>query len=184
MKKATSYLFLHIIARWEMLFTMNGLSNFLRCIKTRPQAAAEITGNRDYPDIRGRVLFFSTRGGVLIRAEITGLPKGQGKCDSPIFAFHIHDGGSCTGNADDAFANAGAHFNPQGCAHPYHAGDLPALFSADGNAVLETLTDRFELSQIIGRSVIIHREPDDYTTQPSGNSGQKIACGTVKSIAF
>lgn len=163
---------------------MNNFSNFLRCIKTRPQAAADMKGNEYYPDIRGRVLFYNARGGVLVRAEITGLPKGQVDCDSPIFAFHIHGGNYCTGNADDAFANSGSHYNPQNCNHPYHAGDLPPLFSADGNAVLEVLTDRFTLPQIPGKTVIIHSGPDDFTTQPSGNSGEKIACGIIKSIAF
>ena len=161
---------------------MNNFSNFLRCIKTRPQAAADMKGNEYYPDIRGRVLFYNARGGVLVRAEITGLPKGQVDCDSPIFAFHIHGGNYCTGNADDAFANSGSHYNPQNCNHPYHAGDLPPLFSADGNAVLEVLTDRFTLSQIPGKTVIIHSGPDDFTTQPSGNSGEKIACGIIKSV--
>lgn len=64
--------------------------------------------------------------------------------------------------------------------HPYHAGDLPPLFSANGNAVLEVLTDRFNIHQIIGKTIIIHRNPDDFTTQPSGNAGEKIACGVIK----
>lgn len=159
---------------------MNNFSNFLRCIKSRPAASAEIRGSEDYPDIRGKVLFYNARGGVLVRAEITGLPKGRGNCDSPIFAFHIHSGSACTGNHADMFANVGAHFNPYNCMHPYHAGDLPPLFSADGNAVLEVLTDRFTMPQIIGRTVIIHDRPDDFTTQPSGNAGEKIACGVIK----
>ena len=161
---------------------MDNFSNFLRCIKMHPQAAADMKGSRDYPDIRGRVLFYNARGGVLVRAEITGLPRAHGDCDSPIFAFHIHGGNFCTGNADDAFANSGSHYNPQNCNHPYHAGDLPPLFSADGNAVLEVLTDRFSLPQAIGKTIIIHSNPDDFTTQPSGNSGEKIACGIIKSV--
>ncbi|MBQ8267887.1 MAG: superoxide dismutase family protein [Clostridia bacterium] len=159
---------------------MNNFSNFLRCIKSRPAAAAEIRGGKDYLDIRGKVLFYNARGGVLVRAEITGLPKGRGNCDSPIFAFHIHSGSACTGNHTDMFANVGAHFNPYNCMHPYHAGDLPPLFSADGNAVLEVLTDRFTIPQIIEKTVIIHDRPDDFTTQPSGNAGEKIACGVIK----
>ncbi len=163
---------------------MNNFSNFLRCIKARPQAVAEIKGNKDYPHIRGNIWFYNTRGGVLVRAEITGLPKGMDNCDSPIFAFHIHSGNTCSGNHTDMFANAGTHFNPYNCPHPYHAGDLPPLFSADGNAVLEVLTDRFTISQIIGKTVIIHSGPDDFTTQPSGNSGDKIACGVIKKSAL
>ncbi len=159
---------------------MNNFSNFLRCIKTRPAAVAEIKGSEDYPNIRGKVIFYNARGGVLVRAEITGLPKATNNCDSPIFAFHIHSGNACTGGSGDAFANVGTHFNPYNCMHPYHAGDLPPLFNANGNAVLEVLVDRFTLSQIIGKTVIIHSDPDDFMTQPSGNAGQKIACGVIK----
>lgn len=159
---------------------MNNFSDFLRCVKSRPQAEAVIRGSEDYPDIRGKVMFYNARGGMLVRAEITGLPKGAGDCDSPIFSFHIHSGNACTGNHTDMFANVGAHFNPQGCPHPYHAGDLPPLFSVGGNAVLEVLTDRFTIPQIVGRTVIIHSRPDDFTTQPSGNSGKKVACGVIR----
>lgn len=158
---------------------MNTFSNFLNCIKRRPVAVAEIQGSRDYPDITGRVLFYSARGGVLVRAEITGLPRGIGYCDSPIFALHIHSGNDCRGNTTDPFANSNGHFNPYSCEHPYHAGDLPPLFSADGNAVMEVLTDRFEISQVIGKTLIIHSRLDDFTSQPSGNAGEKIACGII-----
>lgn len=159
---------------------MNNFSNFLRCVKSRPVAAAEIRGSSNYPDIRGKILFYNARNGVLVRAEITGLPKNSDDCDSPVFAFHIHSGNACSGNSADQFANSNGHFNPQDCMHPYHAGDLPPLFSANGNAVLEVLTDRFNIHQIIGKTIIIHRNPDDFTTQPSGNAGEKIACGVIK----
>ena len=159
---------------------MHNFGNFLRCIKSQPAAAAEIKGSQDFPNIRGKVKFWGTRGGVLVRAEITGLPKGRDDCDSPIFAFHIHSGNTCTGNYTDMFADVGTHFNPYNCMHPYHAGDLPPLFSANGNAVLEVMTDRFTMPQIIGKTVIIHDRPDEFTTQPSGNAGKKIACGVVR----
>ena len=64
--------------------------------------------------------------------------------------------------------------------HPYHAGDLPPLFGSGGVAVSVFLTDRFHLEDIIGKTVIIHSSPDDFTTQPSGNAGAKIACGEIK----
>lgn len=161
---------------------MNNFNNFLKCIKSRPAAVAIIRGSEYYPNIRGNVTFYNARGGVLVRAEITGLPKGMSNCDSPIFAFHIHSGNSCTGNSSDAFANSNGHFNPYNCMHPYHAGDLPPLFSADGNAVLEVMTDRFSIPQIIGKTIIIHDRPDDFMTQPSGNAGEKIACGIIQNV--
>ena len=152
-----------------------------RVLTRRADGVAQIRGSAAYPDIRGTVLFYAVRGGVLVRAEITGLSKG-GACESPIFAFHIH-GGVCSGNAGDPFADAGMHYNPGNCPHPYHAGDLPPLFGANGNALLVCLTDRFGMDEIYGKTVIIHANPDDFTTQPSGNAGEKIACGVIQPTA-
>ena len=79
------------------------------------------------------------------------------------------------------FTNFGMkHYNPHGCDHPYHAGDLPPLFETSGLALSAFLTDRFTVDEVIGRTVIIHDQPDDFTTQPSGNSGTKIACGVIR----
>ena len=148
----------------------------------QPEAEANIKGSKAYPNIHGMVRFYQTKAGVLVAAEIMGLPIVTEKCKSPIFAFHIHNGGSCTGNESDAFANAMMHYNPADCSHPYHAGDLPPLFGNHGYAFLVTLTDRFSVKQIIGKTVIIHDAVDDFTTQPSGNSGAKIACGEIKNM--
>lgn len=151
---------------------MNHFRDFYSVFRRRADAVAFVNGSEKYPDIHGRVLFYQLRRGVIVRAEIIGLPKGSGACNSPIFAFHIHSGGSCTGNADDAFADTGMHYNPDDCMHPYHAGDLPPLFGADGRALSVCLTDRFTVPEIIGRTVIILYIRDDFTTQPSGNAGQ------------
>jgi Cu-Zn family superoxide dismutase len=64
--------------------------------------------------------------------------------------------------------------------HPRHAGDFPPLLeTARGGAQLSFLTDRFTVAQALGHAVIIHLNPDDFTTQPSGNAGPMIACGMV-----
>ena len=86
----------------------------------------------------------------------------------------------CSGSQEDPFANAGMHYNPDNCQHPYHAGAMPPLFGVDGAALLLFLTNRFSVQEIIGRTVIIHARPDDFMTQPSGNSGEKIACGVIR----
>lgn len=140
---------------------------------------AVVRGGREYPSIHGTVTFTPVQRGVLVNAEIYSLPVVNDVCKGGIFAFHIHGGGSCTGNDTDEFADAGTHYNPKGCPHPYHAGDLPPLFSNNGYAYMQVLTDRFSLSEIIGKVVIIHSGTDDFTTQPSGNSGKKIACGKI-----
>lgn len=142
----------------------------------KPNAEAAICGSYKYKSLKGKVMFYQLCGGVIVHAEIEGLPK---RCN-PFLGFHIHSGTKCTGNESDPFLNADGHYNPNNCPHPCHAGDMPPLFNANGKAVLVFLTDKFTVSEILGKAVIIHSMPDDFTTQPSGNAGEKIACGTVK----
>ena len=66
--------------------------------------------------------------------------------------------------------------------HPSHAGDLVPLLGNQGYAYLVFYDKRFTIDDIIGRSVIIHRNPDDFATQPSGNSCEKIACGVIRRV--
>ena len=148
--------------------------------RARPAAKAELKGAPDYPEISGTVKFYQTKPGVIVVAEVYGLPHTQGSCNGEIFAFHIHEGNSCTGNSEDPFANAGEHYNPHGCEHPEHAGDLPPLFGNQGYAWSAVLTARFTTDEIIGRTVIVHRNVDDFTSQPAGNAGPKIACGVIR----
>lgn len=133
----------------------------------RPGAVAWVRGEEN--NVLGTVRFYETPQGVLVRAEIDGLPSLNG-----IYAFHIHEGADC--------AAPGTHYNPGKQPHPYHAGDLPPLFSANGRAFSLFLTDRFALRQIIGKTVILHSGPDDFTTQPSGNPGKVLACGKIQSL--
>lgn len=148
-------------------------------LRRRPDAYALVSGSPLYPETKGEVKFYSTPYGVIVVSMIEGLPTLEGTYGSPIFAYHIHSGGSCTGNADDFFANVGTHYNPGNFPHPYHSGDLPPLFSACGYAFSAVMTDRFTVNEIIGKTIIIHSAPDDFTTQPSGNAGSKLACGEI-----
>lgn len=149
----------------------------------RPIAFANVAGSGDYPDISGKVWFYGFTEGTLVTAEIYGLPAGEMPCNRPVLAFHIHDHGDCSGTPEDPFANAGGHFNPGNCQHPYHAGDLPPLFSADGFAWCAFITNSFAPQEVIGRTIMIHSNPDDFHTQPSGNAGKKIACGVIEANA-
>lgn len=74
------------------------------------------------------------------------------------------------------------HYNPYKCTHPYHADDLPPIFGANGLDFSAFLTNRFSPEEIIGKTLIIHSAPDDFKTEPSGNSGAKIACGVISSV--
>ena len=136
-----------------------------------PCAAASVSGS----GISGTVQFYPFRGIVLVVADIRCLPR----TEANIFAVHIHEGASCGG---EDFSASGAHYNPQDVRHPRHAGDLPPLFSNSGSAFTAVMTDRFSINEIIGRTVIIHDMPDDFRTQPAGNSGGKIACGVIRRV--
>ncbi len=138
-----------------------------------PDAIAYIKGGSDAQDLYGQVKFYGKRDFVLIVAEIYGLPNN----DTGFFGFHIHEGKSCSG---ENFADTKSHYNPKATPHPEHSGDLPPLMSFDNKAYLAVKTNRFSINEIIGRTVVIHRHIDDFTGQPAGNAGEKIACGVIK----
>jgi superoxide dismutase, Cu-Zn family len=102
--------------------------------------------------------------------------------------FHIHEAGDCS--SGDGMSAKG-HFNPHGKPHGHpgsadrHAGDLPSLKVAkNGRAKLDVAVDAISIGKgpgdIVGRGLIIHAQPDDYKTQPTGNAGARIACGVIK----
>ena len=157
-------------------------ADLLSILRSRPQAAASIAGSKDHPDISGTVRLYQTNTGVIVLAQVSGLPRSDIPCQEHVFGFHIHEGTDCGGNMDDPLADAMSHYDPNGCGHPHHAGDLPPLFGNSGLALSLFLTNRFSIDEVIGRTVIIHDHPDDFTTQPSGNSGTKIACGVIRRI--
>ena len=158
--------------------------NLFANLLERPHAAARVRGSKDYPHIAGDVYFYQTGDGVLVAAEITGLPKGTQPCGEKIFAMHIHSGGKCSGDESDPFAEALAHYDPEGCPHPHHAGDLAPLFGNRGKAFQVFLTNRFSVYEIIGKTVIVHAGPDDFSSQPAGNAGAKIACGEIRAMSL
>ncbi len=128
-------------------------------------------------------LSVSSEGGAV---RLTGTLQGL-KPDAE-FGFHIHEKGDCS--APDA-SSAGDHFNPSNAQHgnpqgdAHHAGDmLNAKSDAQGNAQIEAQADGVTLrtggpNDVLGKAVVLHEKPDDYATQPSGNSGNRIACGVI-----
>ena len=143
------------------------------------RGAAKIWGGNGYSDLRGNATVVQTDRGVMVTVRVCGPPQDE-KCNGGIFAMHIHEGENCAGDEIDQFSGAKTHYNPQNCLHPYHAGDLPPLIGNNGFAYLSVLTDRFTVSEIIDKVIIIHENKDDFTTQPSGNPGTKIGCGKIK----
>ena len=108
------------------------------------------------------------------------MPQSSNNCTGRFFGFHLHEGSSCSGLPNDEFANSKSHLNTTNCPHPFHVGDLPPLIENNGYAYMSVLINKFKIKDILGRVVIIHDMPDDFTSQPSGNSGTKIACGKIK----
>jgi len=131
----------------------------------------------------GTALLTQINAGVRIVVEVRGLSPGTK-------AVHIHETGRCE---PPAFGSAGAHFNPDGRQHGLlnprgpHAGDLPNItIEADGSGRLETTTDRITLGAGStslfdgdGSAIVVHGSPDDFMTDPTGNSGARIACGVI-----
>ena len=148
-------------------------------ITAMPEASAKISGDNRHPEIKGRIEFYGVYGGTVVVAEVSGLTESETGQEQGFYGFHIHEGGSCTGKQSDSFANVGGHYNPDHKSHPKHTGDLPPLLSDAGEAWMSVYTSRFFPEDVIGKTVVIHDRPDDFHTQPSGASGEKIACGEI-----
>lgn len=164
-----------------MLFLTNRLQAYLRLLlQGKPAARAQLRGSRQFPRLRGTLWLYPVGGGTLAAAEVSHLPVSQETCAPNIFALHIHQGASCSGTAEDPFANTAGHFNPEDCPHPAHAGDLPPLFAdRKGFACMAVYTDRFQPQDVVGRTIVVHSGVDDFKTQPAGAAGSKIACGEI-----
>ena len=130
---------------------------------------------------KGTVSFTQHGDKVRVSAQLSGLKP------NAVHAFHVHEKGDC-GSGDGM--STGGHFNPTGHKHgpqsgEHHAGDMPSLDSdAYGNA-----SATFELTgvsvgsgsaDLVGRGLIVHADPDDFTTQPTGNAGKRIACAVIR----
>jgi Cu-Zn family superoxide dismutase len=129
--------------------------------------------------VEGTLTFTRAADGVKVSGRISGLAAGT-------HGFHIHEFGDCSA-AD--FSSAGGHYNPTGHQHAgppepkRHIGDMGNIEAgADGVATVD-YTDtrlRFEGAHgILGRGVIVHANPDDFKTQPTGNAGGRVACGVI-----
>ena len=130
----------------------------------------------------GSVTLTQRGGKVLVSANLSGLkPNAE-------HGFHFHEKGDCS--SGDGMS-AGGHFTPTGKAHgspsapDHHAGDMPMLVAdstgqASLTAELTGITIGSGPADIVGKAVIVHKDPDDFKTQPTGNSGARVACGVIR----
>ena len=145
---------------------------------TGPMASADLQA-RSGSAVSGKVTLSEVQGRLRVDAQVAGLTPGE-------HGFHIHEAVDCS--APDA-SSAKGHFNPAGKAHGHHAGserhggDMPNLMAnAAGEARFSGEIEGLSLngtSGVVGRSIVIHADPDDYKSQPAGNSGKRIACGVI-----
>ena len=119
-------------------------------------------------------------GSVRVNIDLTGVPPG-------VHGFHIHDKGDCGDNGNAA----GGHYNPTSTPHgspnaaAHHAGDFGNVTSDDNGRVRHEFTTRSITVEAgpttaVGHAIILHANPDDLVTQPTGNAGGRIACGVVQ----
>lgn len=145
-----------------------------------PTASASLE-SRAGSSVAGHLALTERKGVVHARLDLHGLAPGSEH------GLHVHDKGDCS--AADA-TSAGGHFNPGGAVHgragstPHHAGDAPSVVAdAKGEVHVELVLEGVTLAvgplSIVGRSVVVHRDRDDYTSQPAGNAGARIACGVI-----
>lgn len=144
-----------------------------------PRATAGLAATKGNKSV-GEVTFEQSGDKVRVTAQVIGLKPGQEH------GFHIHEAGDCS--SGDGMSAKG-HFNPFGKPHgrgsERHAGDMPNL-QADKNGRAKLVVDLDVITvtpgpaSIIGRGVIVHAQPDDYTSQPVGNAGARMACGVIK----
>ena len=153
----------------------------------RPGAQTEGTAKATLQNAQGmtvgRVDLRDTPTGVLLHVDLDGVPAG-------VHAFHIHTTGKCDA---PAFTTAGGHFNPGGMHHGLlvqggpHAGDLPNVTVPEsGKLTFDVLATNVTVApgprtlfDADGSAIVIHGMADDYTTDPAGNAGPRIACGVV-----
>jgi Cu-Zn family superoxide dismutase len=146
-----------------------------------PRASASLAPTKG-STVRGTVNFVQIGDKVRVTAKVTGLkPNAE-------FGFHIHEAGDCS--SGDGMSTKG-HFNPFGKAHAHagtperHAGDLPSLKSDGGGdanvtADLDVITVAAGPASVVGRGLIVHAQPDDFKTQPTGNAGARSACAVIQ----
>jgi len=150
---------------------------------TGPSATAQLQATKGNA-VSGVVTFTQADAKVYVRGEVKGLKP------NAVHGFHVHDKGDCS--SGDGMSTGG-HFNPTGKPHgehgshgsdAHHTGDLPPLVAdSNGMAKFEFVSTSLAvgtgIANVVGRGLIVHKDPDDFKTQPTGNSGARVACAVI-----
>ena len=151
-------------------------------MSSAPSATARLEPTRGN-STQGTVRFVQNGDAVRVSGTVSGLKPGAEH------GFHIHEKGDCSSGDGNS---AGGHFNPTGTPHgqhgkgPHHTGDLPSLKAdkygvAAFSFVSKSISVGGPTTDIVGKGLIVHRDPDDYQTQPTGNAGPRLACAVIAS---
>jgi len=133
---------------------------------------------RSGSSVSGSARLTPSAGGVVVLVEVQNATPGE-------HGVHVHDSGDCS---DPAATSAGPHFNPKGAAHHggvstpiRHGGDLGNMqVDSTGRGLLVVSVSDLSMDNVVGRSVVVHEKKDDQQTDPAGNSGARVACGTIR----
>ncbi|RYF07623.1 MAG: superoxide dismutase family protein [Comamonadaceae bacterium] len=172
---------MHTSARLLMLTLVSATVAGCAGMGAGPGATARLEPTRGN-GTAGTVRFVQQGDHVRVSGEVRGLaPQSE-------HGFHVHEKGDCSSGDGNS---AGGHFNPLAKAHgqhghgDHHTGDLPSL-KADANGVARFTFESRSISvgsgstDIVGRGLIVHAQPDDYATQPTGNAGARLACAVIQ----
>lgn len=136
--------------------------------RSRPAAIARICGTVNYPTVCGTLMLFESHAGVFAVVSVGGLPRESG-CGS-VLEMHIYD------------PSTGKHLGKKQAEHSHHSGDFPPLFVERADAWCAFLTQRINVADVLEKTIVIHARADDFTSRSSGDSGEKIACGTITAV--
>lgn len=174
-----------------MTTTISWIIGIALTLLTASSALATDSAKAVFTDTKGKQVgtatLMQTPHGVLIDAELSGLPPGE-------HAFHVHQTGRC--DAADGFKSAGSHYAPSKGEHGFmveggpHAGDMPNQFvGADGKLRIHVFNSSASLAQSEGAlldgggtALVIHAKADDYRSQPAGDAGDRIACAVIGKV--
>ena len=139
----------------------------------RDFAYAELSGNSKYSDLTGLISFIQYPYYVEVSLFLENIPRDQ------VLGFHIHEGIASSGKSDDEFVDTKTHYTPDNSDRPDHTWDLPSIYSYDGKARMTFNTDKFLVKDIIGKTITLNENLDNFMGQLVSDAEDQIAYGEI-----